>query len=116
MTAQIVNQRAEDAEEVHAAVGFEALVFNRDHCLAQHRRKVVVVHQYAPLERKRADHTALPVVEFGGRRGTIFFQIGNLRQICRVNQRHARQRAGDDSQNQQADQRKASGQLATRRR
>jgi hypothetical protein len=87
VAAHIVPCGAGDAQHVDPPMRFEALVFNRDHGLAQHRRKVVVVDHHAPLQRKGADDAALLVVQLRQRRGPIALQVVNLRQIGGVNQR-----------------------------
>ena len=101
-----------DAQHVDAPVRLEALVFNGDDGLAQHRGKVVVVDHLAALQRKGADDAALAVVEIGGGGGAVALQIVNLGQIDGVDQREAGQRAGNDGQEQQDDQRELAGELA----
>jgi hypothetical protein len=81
MAAHIVPCGAGDAQHVDPPVGLEALVFNGDDGLTQHRRKIIVVDDLAPLQRKRADDASLLVVENGGGGGAVTLQVVNLRQI-----------------------------------
>src|ERR1035437_1665539 len=90
----------------------EALVFNGDHSLTEHRGKVVIIDHYAPLQRKGADDASLLVVEFGGGGGVIAFQVVNLRQIDGVDQHEPAQRAGNHSESEQSSEGKLAGQLA----
>ena len=101
VAAQVVPERAGDAEDVDAPVRLEALVFNGDDGLAQDRGKVVVVDHDAALQREGADDAALLVVEIGGGGGAVALQVVNLRQIDGVDQREPGQRAGDDGQGEQ---------------
>ena len=98
MGAQVVDQRAEDAEEIDAAVGLEGLVLNGDDGLPQNRGEVVVIDDDAPLQGKGADHPALVVVQVGRGGRPIALQVVDLRQIDRVDQRQPGQRAGNNRQ------------------
>ena len=110
--SEVVPQRSADAKNVDAPVRLKALVFNRDHGLAQHRRKVVIVDHYAPLQRKGADDATLLVIEIGGGRRLIAFQVVNLGQIDGVDQHEPAQRAGNHGQNKQRGEGQFSGQFA----
>jgi len=112
MATHVVPHRSHDAEDVHPPVRFKRLVFNGDHRLAQHRGKIVVIDQNAPLQSKGADDAALAVVEIGGGGWAVVLQIGDLRQIGRVHKRKPRQRSGDDSQHDERNQRDPARQLA----
>ena len=116
MAADVVPGGTGDAKDVDAPVRFEALVFDRDHGLAQNRREVVVVDHFAALQGEGADNAALAVVEVGGGGGAEALEVVNLRQIGGVDQREAGQRTGDDGQQQQSGQGEFAGQLAAMRR
>ena len=104
---------ANDAEDVDAPVGLEALVFNGDDGLAQDGGEVVVADHFAALQGEGADDAALVVVELRGGGGAVSFEVVDLRQIDGVDEGQAGQRAGDDGQQQQEHARaKPAGELA----
>ena len=99
--AEIVPERAGDAEDVDAPVRFEVLVFDGDDGLAQDGREVVVVDDDAALQSKGADDAALAVVEIGRGGGPVALEVVDLRQIDGVDQGEAGQRTGDDGEKQE---------------
>ncbi len=111
--AQVVDQRAEDAEEVDAPVGLEGLVFDGDDRLPQDGSEVVVIDHDAPLQGERPDDPAFLVVEVGGRGGAVALEIVNLGQVDRVDQREPGQGAGDDGQRDEDDERSFAGEFET---
>jgi hypothetical protein len=100
------------AQDVDAPMRLEVLVFNGDDGLAQDRRKVVVIDHHAAFQREGADDAALAVVEIGSGGGAVVFEVVNLWQVDRINQREPGQRAGNDRQREQRNQHHLAGQLA----
>src|SRR5581483_2904546 len=91
MAADVVPGRAGHAKYVDAPVRLEVFVFDRDHRLAQDRREVVIAYDDAALQSERTDQATLAVIEVSSRRGAIAFEIVDLRQIRRIDQRESRQ-------------------------
>ncbi len=110
--ADVMPDRADDAEGIDAPVGLEALVFNGDDGLAEDGGKAVVADDLAALEGKGADDAALAVIEIGGGGGAVALEVADLGQIDGIDQREAGQRTGGDGQNEQGDEGEAAGQLA----
>jgi hypothetical protein len=110
--ADIVPDGADDAEDVDAPVGLEALVFNGEDGLAKNGGDVVVVDDYAALEGEGADDAALAVVEVGGGGGAVALEVVDLRQVDRVDEGEAGEGAGNDGQNEQSGEGELTGQLA----
>jgi hypothetical protein len=91
---------------------FEALVFDGDDGLTQNGSKVIVADNLATFEGKRANHSALYVVEFGGGGGAVALQIVHLGKVDGVNEGEAGKRAGDDGEKEQRNENDGAGELA----
>ncbi len=89
----IAIRRAHDPPDVDARVPVEILVFDRDQCVAQNLRIIVIGGDDAALQRERADDAALSVIEFGDRTRAIALQLFDLRQVRRIDQQQPGGRA-----------------------
>src|ERR1700685_4151142 len=74
-------RRPSNPPDIDAPVTIEILVLNRNQGVAQHLRIIVVRRNHSPLQRKRTDDAALPVVKLGDGTGTVVFQLLDLGKI-----------------------------------
>ena len=81
--------RAHDAHEIDPGVAIEIFVFDRDQRVPQDGREIVVTRDHAALQRERADHPAVVVVELGDRAGAVRFESVDLRQVGGVDEQEA---------------------------
>ena len=84
-------RRAQHAEDVDPPVALEVLILNRNHRLAQHRRKSFIGNNHPPLQGKGAEDAPVHVEEVGGGDRTVSFEVRDLRQVYRVHQHQAGQ-------------------------
>jgi len=101
----IAREPQQDRRNAQANVRIESGVLGRDKGLTEEGRDVVVADDEAPLDGEIANQFAIAGIDARDRVRVVVIERGNFRQVARVREEHATQRAehrGDDEEGDDA--------------